>query len=716
MGVMTAAAMVALANKGKNPSTSRDPTTKFGRQQQNDQRRQRRVSRDDASSSSSPQSRSPAPVAAKIEPKDEPMTDATSQLTYQDFPLWSTAPDGHSYNTLRFKAPNNTLAIDIKQFPAPIKLNRKHPRVRHGDGIGVGLNASDIKWRPLKGADGRDVIGKDGKVVLAATIDGREITQAQYEKLKTGTTTKKEGDGDPPKKKSAAFKKKTRQVFTASDAIRQLRREERFPWLLEPSGADIPDTWVGKMTDQNEDGIYALFVAGPAGGFSFVPVKRCYDFVKSSTHAATMTSEEAEAKYQKSLKRNSLAVQFTSRAGGSMSAATLATLGVQDAQHRHTSRVKKEEDDVGDRLFDDDDNRKQDAAYEEMDFEEEHADDEDTMNPEDVDDDETKEAKDKIKREHVAANRTIDGHVDDASDNEAGGLTREGRKMKRTLGRLDKNFGSDDDDDEEKNPYASSEDEEDEEDILFGTAENSKQEQSNPSPRATPRPSKSSSGQSTPVKSALKPGSIHSSRGASPAATSSTLSGAAHVAKRAVSSPKKSASRAGSPIGNTSRAGSPLAGDSPSRAGSPVRDAGRTSTPANAAATSSRATSSIQSQPRPTLSPNPRPTPSAPPSNPVKKRKAPEDGGPPAAKSDTISTKKPKKEARAPFDGMLTDGPVIEFLRQHPSGVASKEIVNHFNEWLTKDERNKTVLTEIVKRVGKYEKIDGAYVVTLKAT
>ncbi len=64
---------------------------------------------------------------------------------------------------------------------------------------------------------------------------------------------------------------------------------------------------------------------------------------------------------------------------------------------------------------------------------------------------------------------------------------------------------------------------------------------------------------------------------------------------------------------------------------------------------------------------------------------------------------------------MLTDGPVIEFLHRFPSGVASKEIVNHFNEWLTKDERNKTVLTEIVKRVGTVEKINGAYVVTLKS-
>ncbi len=300
MGVMTAATMMALANKGKTQASSRDPTTKFGYQQQHDKHRQRQVSRDGASSSSSPQPRSPAsPLTAKIESKDEPMIDASSQSAYQEFELWSPAPDGSSYNTLRFKPPNNTLPVDITQFPTPIKLNRKNPRAKLGDGNGIGLNSKDIKWRPLKGADGRDVIGKDGKIVMAATIDGKEITQAQYEKLRAGTTGKKEAEADSTKKKSAAFKKKTRQVFTAPDVVRQLRREERFPWLLEPNGADVSDSWTGKMTDQNEDGIYALFVACPAGGFSLVPVKRCYDFVKSSTHAATMTSEEAEAKVSK---------------------------------------------------------------------------------------------------------------------------------------------------------------------------------------------------------------------------------------------------------------------------------------------------------------------------------------------------------------------------------------------------------------------------------
>ena len=86
--------------------------------------------------------------------------------------------------------------------------------------------------------------------------------------------------------------------------------------------------------------------------------------VSWSPPATTMTSEEAEAKvsriglplsisyhilifkqYQKSLNRNSLAVHFTARAGGSMSTATLATLDSHEAQRIRIPRVKKEEDD-----------------------------------------------------------------------------------------------------------------------------------------------------------------------------------------------------------------------------------------------------------------------------------------------------------------------------------------------------------------------------------
>ncbi len=257
---------------------------------------------------------------------------------------------------------------------------------------------------------------------------------------------------------------------------------------------------------------------------------------------------------------------------------------------------------------------------------------------------------------------------------------------------------------------------------MFGNNENTDQAQkANPSPRSTPKPaSKPVSGHSTHVKSALKPSSVQKSRGASPVANAPSLSGAAHLAKRAVSSPKKSVSRAGSPQGGASRAGSPLAGDSGSRASSPVRDTGRSgSPPANVSHATSLATAA-QSRPRPAPAPisTHRAAPGTPaPSNPPKKRKA-EDGPSLPSKPDITPTKKPKKdrtELTTPFEGMLTDGPVIEFLHRFPSGVASKEIVNHFNEWLTKDERNKTVLTEIVKRVGTVEKINGAYVVTLKS-
>ena len=60
----------------------------------------------------------------------------------------------------------------------------------------------------------------------------------------------------------------------------------------------------------------------------------------------------------------------------------------------------------------------------------------------------------RIKREQVAANKTVDGRIDDSDDEDEQHLTGEGKRMKRALGKMDQAYDSDDDD--RKNPYASS--------------------------------------------------------------------------------------------------------------------------------------------------------------------------------------------------------------------------------------------------------------------
>lgn len=60
----------------------------------------------------------------------------------------------------------------------------------------------------------------------------------------------------------------------------------------------------------------------------------------------------------------------------------------------------------------------------------------------------------RIKREQLAANKTVDAGVDDEESDDDESLTKEGRRMKRALKKQDLTYDSDDD--EAHNPYASS--------------------------------------------------------------------------------------------------------------------------------------------------------------------------------------------------------------------------------------------------------------------
>jgi len=106
-----------------------------------------------------------------------------------------------------------------------------------------------------------------------------------------------------------------------------------------------------------------------------------------------------------------------------------------------------------------------------MDYEEEHADDEDNVEPEELEDEDIRAAKvsiepdakaylkphtfiqARIKREQIAANKTNDAGVVEDDDDDDETLTREGRRMKRALQK--QGLGYDSDDDESQNPYAS---------------------------------------------------------------------------------------------------------------------------------------------------------------------------------------------------------------------------------------------------------------------
>jgi hypothetical protein len=103
-----------------------------------------------------------------------------------------------------------------------------------------------------------------------------------------------------------------------------------------------------------------------------------------------------------------------------------------------------------------------------------------------------------------------------------------------------------------------------------------------------------------------------------------------------------------------------------------------------------------------------------PPAATIGKRKM--DDTPASIRASTPAKKKKKVEPIEPFEGMLPESFVIDFFRQHPHGVKSSAIIAHCKKWLELAPQNKTVLTEIVKRIGdSHKKDDGGYLLTLKA-
>lgn len=307
----------------------------------------------------------------KPEPMDVDMVDAKPSTAgaYTDYTIYSKVIDGDTFCLIRFKAPNPNDPIDIKQMPPPFRLNRKHPKVK-----GVSEELSEIKepkWHVLRGLDGREVIGKDGKPVMGATVEGREILQVNWGKEKE-KMTKAELEA---KKKKAPFKKKTRQVFSANPDSRT-DPQERFPWVFESK--DEHDSWTGRKQNFDDGSAYGILTAVPgrADAMQFIPIPLRYDFVMTKTHAASKSAEAAEAevcslhcvspfltfssisafKLADVMKRGSLLYQMNRRANGAASAATLATLSAEPSASASGSGVKKEEAADGtDGLFGSDD-------------------------------------------------------------------------------------------------------------------------------------------------------------------------------------------------------------------------------------------------------------------------------------------------------------------------------------------------------------------------
>ncbi|KAK7049517.1 transcription factor IIF subunit tfg1 [Paramarasmius palmivorus] len=589
---------------------------------------------------------------------------------FQEFKLMSSALNGWKFDVMKF---DSRKVVDLNTWQQPVKLNRKDLRRDDGPAPTVGPAV-----RPMLGLDGQQVFGADGKPVMV-DAEGRPVVDNT---TSNNGLNGKGGKGPNAKKK---FQKKTKQVFIVPEEIRALRKEERYPWVMEDSAGQ--ETWVGQLDEISKSETHAFFMPAAMGEiFKFVPSHRWYRFQKKLKHDLPTDTQTVESAYQQSQKRDPTA-WLRQRNGKGPSSATAAMFKAEADGHipnggsgslvQHSSnslgpggRKLKTVDHGGGGLFGDDDEdgdykrRPRDTGGEgdldENEYEEEFADDEEKMEVDDNQDDEAKELEERLKREYKNANKTREGYIDESDEEEEKPqISKSGKAMKKMLKTRE---GDAYESEEDENPYASSQEEEEEEEVPPPTNEPAVQQQpqqikpkTEPIEPSIPSPASPQAQNGTP-------------QPASP--TSPSLGGHSVVAKRATSPPLpkapklKTASRAGSPLaGGGSRAGSPVAGAGGSRAGSPVA----------ASVNGQKKRKAEDSMPSPT-SPNSASNPGAMQPKP-KKRKA--------------------QGAVAQPTGPLEDWMLIDWLKNTPN-ASTRECIQYFTPYLT-DEKEKTRFTGLVK-------------------
>jgi transcription initiation factor TFIIF subunit alpha len=231
------------------------------------------------------QQASPAKAPVVSNSQTKPKDDDEEQLKlpegpYQEFRLLSSALNGWKYDVMKF---DSRRPVDVFRWSRPIKLNRKDLRREEVS------NVAPEAVAPMLGPDGKPVIGADGRTVMVDS-EGRPI-QSTTNGGGAGSSLDKGGKAKDKKR----FTKKTRQVYFVPEQVRQLRREERYPWVMEDSSPSQNEVWIGQMEDATKSETHAFFMPAANDVFKFVPAHRWYKFQKRLKHYLPTDSASMES-------------------------------------------------------------------------------------------------------------------------------------------------------------------------------------------------------------------------------------------------------------------------------------------------------------------------------------------------------------------------------------------------------------------------------------
>ncbi|KAH8912849.1 Rap30/74 interaction domain-containing protein, partial [Coniochaeta sp. PMI_546] len=366
----------------------------------------------------------------------------TPPAQYKDYPLFTTKremKEGIRYHVMRFnrsKSEDPVDPTDQEQFPRPVSLHRRDARALQF-GRSIVKDEDDKPENPVDEAEAeRQRLWKEQQEAQRAANQAQIAPVLKKDEPAKPTKLDKKG-----KTLSTYYPKHTEEAKKASG----LRYEETLPWHLED--VDGKNVWVGSYVAALSEVNVALVISG--GGFRMIPLERYYKF-NHKRPQNIKSLEEAEKEIakretgadrwvlqdQKRLEEKQQLAETRKFLGGG------AKVKMESDTSRAIPKAERRDDNdldlSGDEFQDDDENPGFDA-----------------------DDEDTKDTKERLRRDHLGAS-IFDEVKEDEVEKEEKEEKREklrekvqGKKLRKKLTKYDHNYNYASDSSSD-NPFQSS--------------------------------------------------------------------------------------------------------------------------------------------------------------------------------------------------------------------------------------------------------------------
>ncbi|KAI1124661.1 hypothetical protein F5Y10DRAFT_248982 [Nemania abortiva] len=366
----------------------------------------------------------------------------------QEFPLYVTKKalkEGLRFHVMRIASQNRGIKhakidpTDQERFPRPVTLQRRDPRQPPP---GHKEKEEPVEQPPPNSEEA------ERQAQLKAQRDAqRALDDAQKAPVLKGAERKRQQQKNKDDKKAGTqvhYQPRTDKQKKEAE----IRYEEALPWHLED--ADGKQIWVGQYEAPLSDVNVALLRYPEGGGYRMLPLEKWYKFTPKRGAFQHMTIEEAEKLMGKKAAPTRWAIRDSDRNKA-------ANAREESRRIMYGPAAVKQESSTFQQA-----SRREKMEHDDIDMSgDEFQDDDETAGFEPERDEETKDSKERVRREQLGANLFGDADEKEVEKEEAELQKEEevrklfGKDLKKALRKRDKQFQYDSDS-SGRDPFASS--------------------------------------------------------------------------------------------------------------------------------------------------------------------------------------------------------------------------------------------------------------------